>query len=156
MDIRSAIQPRQMGYMLFEAMVSLLVFSIGVLGILGMVLVAVQNNTDAKYRIDASLLANELIGQMWADNRDPATLKANFEGGGGTDGPKYTVWLNDIITNHRLPGVEANSPNLPIVGISTVNNTSQVDVTMSWHLPGESAPHSYRAVTQISKSNDSH
>jgi len=154
--MESARSPgRQSGYMLFEAMVALMIFTVGVLGIMGMVVVATQNNTDAKYRIEASLLVNELIGQMWADNRDPAVLTTNYAGGGGTDGAKYTAWLNDIIANKRLPGVEAGNPNVPTVDVlATANGGSQVVLRISWQLPGESSPHNHVAVTQISKPNE--
>jgi type IV pilus assembly protein PilV len=151
---------RQSGYMLFEAMVALMIFTVGVLGIMGMVVVATQNNTDAKYRIEASLLVNELIGQMWADNRDPAVLTTNYAGGAGTDGAKYTAWLNDIIANKRLPGVEAGNPNVPSVVVTCIpscadpRGSSQVFIRISWQLPGESSPHNHVAVTQISKSNE--
>lgn len=146
--------PAQHGYMLLEALVSMMIFSIGVLGVLAIVAVAVKNNSSAKYRTDASLVANELIGQMWADNRTPATLLANYQGGGGTDGDKYTVWLNDIINNNRLPGV-STTDNKPTVTVTTIDGAypptsskSQVVVTVFWQLPGESQ-HSYVAMTEI-------
>jgi type IV pilus assembly protein PilV len=162
--------------MLFEALVSVLIFSIGVLGILGMMAVAIKNNSAAKYRVDACLLANELIGQMWADDRTPATLLANYQGGAGlladyqgvagTDGAKYTAWLADIVTNNRLPGVAAGDVRMPTVTVTPIDGSappatakSQVTIKLFWKLPGEETPppaslcyphpHCYVAVTQI-------
>ena len=40
-----------------------------VLAVVGMQSAAVKAASDAKYRSDANLLANELIGQMWTGNR---------------------------------------------------------------------------------------
>ena len=55
--------------MLLEAFIAILIFSMGILAIVGMQASAVKTSADAKYRSEASLLANELIGQMWVSNR---------------------------------------------------------------------------------------
>ena len=48
---------RQSGVMLLEAMIAILIFSLGVLGVVGMQAMAVAASRDAKYRADAALLA---------------------------------------------------------------------------------------------------
>lgn len=157
--------------MLFEALVAILVFSVGVLGILGTLAVAVKSGSADQYRIDACLLADKLIGQMWADDRTPAILQANYQGGSmiagaGPDGPKYTAWLADIKNNRSLPGVAEGDVAMPIVTVTVIDGTSppataksQVAVTLYWRLPGEDAPppaalcyphpHCYKVVTLI-------
>ena len=57
----------QRGVMLIEALIGILIFSIGILALLGMQAVAMSATIDAKYRSEASFLANEVIGVMWAD-----------------------------------------------------------------------------------------
>lgn len=69
---------RQRGVMLIEALIAILIFSIGVLGIIGLQGSAVKVSTDARYRSEAALLANEIIGQMWSGNRTQATLQAAY------------------------------------------------------------------------------
>lgn len=68
----------QSGVMLIEAMLAILIFSIGVLGIIGLQAAAAKASVDAKYRSEASLLANEIIGRMWATDRKLATIAGNF------------------------------------------------------------------------------
>lgn len=62
---RSAI--KQSGVALLESLVAILIFSIGILAIMGLQAASIKNSADAKYRSDASLLTNQIIGQMWAD-----------------------------------------------------------------------------------------
>lgn len=58
---------REMGATLIEALVAVLIFSIGILGIIGLQAVAVQTVSDAKYRADASFLANAALARLWGD-----------------------------------------------------------------------------------------
>ena len=73
---------RQSGVMLIEALIALLIFSVGILGIVGMQSAAVQASGDAKYRSDAALLANQLIGRMWVSDRTQATLQTAYQTNG--------------------------------------------------------------------------
>ena len=135
---------RQCGSMLLEALIGILIFSMGVLAVVGMQASAVKASRDAKYRSDASMVANQLIGEMWVNNRTQATLQANFQGGGGTDGPLYTAWLTDV--QAALPGAAANPP------VVTVSQASLVTITVFWIAPGEpvgTTPHNFTVVAQI-------
>lgn len=69
---------RQRGVMLIEALLAILIFSIGVLGIIGLQAAATKASADAKYRSEASLLANKIIGRMWASDRTVATIAGSF------------------------------------------------------------------------------
>ena len=139
----------QAGSMLLEAFIAILIFSMGVLAIVGMQASAVKTSADAKYRSEASLLANELIGQMWVSDRTTATLQANFQSGGGTPNA-YTAWyagFNDANPGPSiLPGSSANPPTV------TIQPTGVVTVQVFWQAPNEPAlatPHSYTVVAQI-------
>jgi type IV pilus assembly protein PilV len=44
--------------MLLEALIAILIFSFGILGLVGLQANAINLSTDAKYRADAALLAN--------------------------------------------------------------------------------------------------
>lgn len=54
------------GFTLIEVLVSLLVFSIGVLGAVGMQAKAARFSVDASERDRAALMANEVAAAMWA------------------------------------------------------------------------------------------
>ena len=44
--------------MLIEALIGILIFSIGILALIGMQAAAIRNTADARYRSEASFLAN--------------------------------------------------------------------------------------------------
>lgn len=152
MDKASTSRHKQAGVMLLEALIAILIFSLGILAIVGLQAASVKNAGDAKYRTDASLLANQLIGQMWVADRTQATLQTNFQGTGGTGGSAYTAWLPTVAA--ALPGVSGVAANQPIVAISSVAATttasSLVTVTLYWSAPNEPLQaHKYVAVAQI-------
>ena len=62
----------QNGVILIEALIGILIFSIGILALIGMQAAAMKNTTDAKYRSEAAFLANQIIGQMWVDRANLA------------------------------------------------------------------------------------
>jgi type IV pilus assembly protein PilV len=68
--------------MLLEALIGILIFSLGILSLVALQATSIQLTSDAKYRTDASLLANRLIGQMWASGLAPDALETAFENGG--------------------------------------------------------------------------
>lgn len=135
----------QTGSMLLESFIAILIFSMGILAIVGMQASAIKSSADAKYRSEASLLAGELLGKMWVSDRTPATLQANFQGGAGTDGPLYTRWYAGV--QAALPG---SSTYAPTVSVDPV--TGLVAVTVRWKVPSEpdsAAAHNYYVIAQV-------
>lgn len=55
------------GFMLMEVLVSILIFSVGVLALIGLQAKLTKAQSASKLRTDASYLAQEAIAQMWAD-----------------------------------------------------------------------------------------
>lgn len=55
------------GFAIVEVLVSTLIFAVGVLGIVGLQAGMTRAQTQAKLRGDATYLAAELVGLMWAD-----------------------------------------------------------------------------------------
>ena len=142
--------PRQRGFMLIEALIALLIFSIGILGIIGLQASAVKQSTDARYRSEAAQLADQLISQMWTStDRSPATLAASYNScGAGCTG--YATWLARV--KQVLPGVsdDAGSDTAPVVDVS--NPGAIVTVRLRWRQPGDDPnepPHSYNVQAQI-------
>lgn len=129
--------------MLLEALIGILIFSMGILAIVGLQATSIKLSSDAKYRSDASLLANQLIGQMWVSNRTAATLAASFN---SPSGAGYASWASSV--QATLPGVSGN--NLPMVAVSTAAATlGQVTVTIYWQAPSDPTRHNYTAIAQI-------
>jgi len=139
---------QQTGSMLLEALIAILIFSMGILAVVGLLAASTKSANDAMYRTTASLLANDLIGQMWVSNRTTATLQTNFQGGSGTDGANYTVWKANVTA--ALPGV-AGGVNSPTVTFDAAV-PGKVTVGIFWKLPSEMASmpaHTYVTVAQI-------
>ncbi len=143
MNPRDRFADGQTGFVMIEALVSILIFSIGILALIGTLAMTTNQVSDAKYRTDASMLANQLIGQMWAGNRTQATLQANFS---SPTGPLYTAWAAGV--RNTLP-----SAPMPTVAVSAVTATSTpssyVTITIKWQSPKDKSAHTYTAVAQV-------
>lgn len=138
----------QQGAMLLEALIAILIFSMGILAIMGLQAASVRLSGDAKYRTDANMLANKVIAQMWVDDRTPASLKAKYEN--GASGVEYTQWASDVLA--ALPGVAENMPTINVFQSPGTNTVSSlVTVTVFWNLPGEPQAnrHSATVIAQI-------
>ena len=111
--------------MLLEAMIAILIFSIGILAIVGLQATMIKSTADAKLRSEASYLAQERIGQLWT--ADPATL------------PGYIEANTDI--SAQIPG-----------GLRTTTNPAagQYVITVSWLQPGPNqARHNFTTIVTI-------
>lgn len=134
----------QQGIMLLEALLAILIFSIGVLAVVGMQAAAVKSVADAKYRADAAFLANQVIGEMWINR----TNLGSYAYSGGTPPSQLTTWANKVAAT--LPGV-SNTVNNPTIAIGASNS---VTVTIRWQPPKpgsnvSSNTHNYVVVTSI-------
>lgn len=131
--------------MLIESLLAILIFSLGILALVGLQATSIKQSTDAKYRSEAALLANEVIGQMWVSDRTTAVLQANFNSPGGAE---YSNWRDNRV-RAALPGVAANSPTAPTIAIDA---NGIATVTVLWNAPNEPAGapiHQYVAIAQI-------
>jgi type IV pilus assembly protein PilV len=142
--LRTASRKVQGGVALLEAMIAILVFSVGVLGVVGLQARSVQGLSEAGFRSQAVQHANEIIAEMWMT--DPG-LRANLYNS-ATSGSRYTAWLSGVTSGSRLlPGASAN---LPTVVVNTVQQPivispgdsftySDVTITIRWLPPGSPA-----------------
>lgn len=134
---------RQRGASLLEALIGILIFSIGILALVGMQALAIKHMADAKYRSDAAYFANEIIGQMWVNRGANGANLVNYAyGGSGTPPAVIDGWVTSI--QNGLPGVTAVS-NRPII---TVAGTT-VTVTVRWQLPGGADVHRHVTMAYI-------
>jgi type IV pilus assembly protein PilV len=131
---------QQSGVVLLESLIAILVFSLGILGIVGMQATAVKQVTDARYRSEASLLVDQLLGTMRVSDRSAAALQTMFS----TGGAGYTGWLGNVSAS--LPDTGTYPPSV------TVDASGVVTVTVMWRAPNEDASagaHQYVAIAQI-------
>lgn len=129
------VRRSEKGSILLEALIAILIFSFGILALVGMQAAAIKSTSEAKYRTDASFLANQIIGQMWADNK--ATLSTQYVPGNAN----YDNWKAQV--QAALPGAGTNPPTI------TFGANNQVTVTVFWQLPNEAAAHQFVTVALV-------
>jgi len=114
----------QRGVALIEAMVGILIFAFGVLGLVGLQASMTKAQSGAKYRAEAMNLGGELLGSMWADA--PANIPL-YVGSSCGNHPPCADW--DRKLKRILPTAQ-----------STVNwdaANQQVHIEITWSRPGE-------------------
>ncbi|MGJ7604746.1 type IV pilus modification protein PilV [Variovorax sp. LT1R20] len=127
----------QRGIVLLEALVALLIFSVGVLGLIGLQATSVKQASAAEYRSTAVLQANDLVSRMWVSDRSDAILQAQFV----TDGDGYKAWKDAWAGS--LPGttIATNKPTVTIVGepkgATASLGTNTATITIYWQAPGD-------------------
>lgn len=153
-DIRRAGSQR--GVILLEALVAVLVFSVGVIALLALQASSITMTRDAKLRADASLIANEIIGLMWADKDNLASYQhfgsggaaagavgaaACTPGGAASANARVTAWLARATA--ALPGTTANRFQI------AVQPSNVVTVSVCWRSPADNAMRSFSTTAQI-------
>lgn len=121
----------QKGVAMLEALVSVLLFSMGVLALVGLQSAMVKNTSDSQYRAEASYIAQQWVGMMWAN---PDLLAAYLI-------PDNTDSRYDISTLLPNGTRQVTQPD-------PVNSPSQYQVTIKWQLPGQ-AQHTYTSIVYI-------
>jgi type IV pilus assembly protein PilV len=137
--------------MLLEAMVGILIFSIGILSVVALQTTAIKVQADAKYRADAAYLSNRIIGTIWGDRANIANYAHRTSAGGtscdpsGTDSAaaNVTTWLAQVAAT--LPGATSQYQQIKIDTASS----NQVTVTICWKTPQETTWRNHRTVTYV-------
>ena len=124
--------------MLLEALIAILIFSIGILAIVGMQATALRTVTESRSRAEAALYANQLLGQIWADSINASQYA--YPGSGAI--PTRLQGWHDAITGvtdpkRGLPGADVLKPTVTISAASAQGATIQIQVF--WRNPEETA-----------------
>lgn len=102
----------QKGSVLIEAMVAVVVFSTGVLALVGLQVAMTKNSSDNQYRTQANMIAQSQLANMMTY---------------GTAAKQYV----DSVDKNRIAKQLPNG----VISFSPINN-NLVTVTVSWQLPG--------------------
>lgn len=140
-----AIRSEQRGSVILEALIAILLFSIGILALVGMQATAINSVSDAKYRTDAGFLADQIIGVIWGNRVANASgvlaADASFACNPCTsaNGNTYTQqwWASGV--SPALPNASA------VIGV----NAGRVEVIISWQPPKAPSPHTHSVVAYV-------
>jgi type IV pilus assembly protein PilV len=129
----------QSGVMLLEALIGILIFSLGILAMVGMQAMGIKLATDSRDRSEASNLAGQLVGEMWLNR---ASLASYQYAGTGTAPAALTNWITQV--NAALPDAAANPP-IVTVGASSLGASvgTETKVTLRWRNPTETTVHQF-------------
>ena len=133
----------QDGSALLEALIAILIFSFGILGLIGLLGSSIRITNDARYRSEAANLAGAMIADMWT--MTAAQMDTEF----GSGGAKLTAWQGKA--SALLPSAGTYPPTVDLTqpGLSPESRT--VVVTVFWQMPGETEKHQHLMTAQIGK-----
>ncbi len=141
----------QGGVALLEALIAILIFSFGIIGLVGAQAAAIKSAADAKLRTDASYLAGQIISRMWGDRANLADY-AHFTGGSNcsfTGAAAASANVTEWLGSATLPGTVGYLPN-GAAQIVVDTGTNMVTVTVCWRAPQETVTHNYASTALIS------
>ena len=156
---------RQNGVMLLEALIGLMIFSVGILAMIGMQAAAFSAAADAKYRSDAAAYANDIISKIWMSvdrTSDAATITSlnNFQyntggadcafSGGPADATNTVLagWVSavtDTSSNTSLLGATAA---MQQIAVSTAD-LNRVTITVCWKAPQDTRSRKHQVITYV-------
>jgi type IV pilus assembly protein PilV len=105
----------QRGMALMEALVSILIFSFGVLGLIGLEASAVNFSVDAEDRNRAALFASEIASSMW------------LNGSVTVQSAQLATWQASV-----ADPTKTGLPNGTVTVTPTAGTTNSADISITW------------------------
>lgn len=143
---RRALRPMR-GFMLLEVLVAMLIFAIGVLGIVGLQASMTKAQTGSKFRADASFLAQRVIASMWSDR----SSLDNYSSANCASNTRCSEWATEVA--RALPnGAAAVTVTALPDGTDPATGAviaADVTVTITWQPPNEET-HTFRTTSAVS------
>lgn len=139
------INGKNSGATLLEGLIAIAIFSIGLLGLAGFQLTAMQQGQQARYRATASYYAERLLSQI---QTNPSGISAYLgtacpSDSDGTGGNNFVSWCSSMKSNTDP------TQRLPITAATVSNDNGQVTVTISWKSSKDSETSNYKTITNI-------
>lgn len=137
----------QRGASLIEVLVAFLLVSLGVLGVVGLQSRSNAVLGDTRYRVDAAMLADELISNIWSESVSIP--------GGGVQLPGFVSDLEElpeawIVRAATLPGHTGLNQDPPIIQIDP-NIPNQMTITICWQSPTATRQSCHSVVTVVER-----
>lgn len=167
MQARPSLRQRQGGMFLIEALVAIVLFAIGILGMVGLSAYAIAAQSDAQYRSEAAAIASQIAQEAWlgvdrvsgASPAARATALANslsgfkyqtggescaFSGDAATD-PKVALWALEA---QKLPGATAAMQQIK-VDTDVATGFNKLTVTVCWKVPSDPVARKHTLATFV-------
>lgn len=151
MDLTHSNGPTQRGFSLVEVLVAVVIFALGVLGLVRLQATAVKMSTDARQRAEATFLADQLVARMLIS--DPATAASFNHRAGGTapcapsGAPSTNLvlleWLGQVTAT--FPRAAAGEQQVVVTGTPPDN----VTVRLCWKNGDSDAPHTMEVTNRV-------
>lgn len=136
---------KQSGIASIEALIAMFIFSLGILALAGMQASLYARNQDARFRMLASVSANELVSIAIADaaNASCYTVPVNTQQNcANLTAQNYTKsWVTEV--TKILPAATNNPPQV------TLNANRDFTISLFWQRPQDIQPHSYTLITRL-------
>ena len=123
------VRRSQHGIALLECLIAMLIFSFGVLGLIGLEAQAINFSVDAEDRNRAALFAGEIASQMWVNGSvDKTTWNATAQAA-------YTT----MITNGKAGLANCTVTVTVLAFAAPIVAANQADIKIVWHPPHDKA-----------------
>jgi type IV pilus modification protein PilV len=154
---------KQRGVFLIEALIGILIFSIGILALVAIQASAISAQSDAQYRMEAAKRAEQITSQMWlnVDRTNPASIATSlnafqhqpggsacaFSGTASTN-TFVTAWVTTLTSaGTGLPGTTSAMQQIVVDTTSTAYN--KVTVTVCWKAVSDAVARRHTVVTFV-------
>ena len=130
---------KQRGSTILEGLIAIFIFSIAILGMVGMLAASVRHVSCAQYRTEAAFLADSLLAQIRM--ADPELRVANYT---SPNGSSFQDWKERIVS--ALPGANALAPTVTFGG----SNNREVTIVIQWRdRPDAEVENKYQAIASL-------
>ena len=145
-------RPRQGGFTLIEVLVSVLIFALGILGLVGLQASAIRYATDAQQRAEATFLADQLLARMLiadpaasaAFNHMPNGTARCAPTGAASANPMILEWLSEVTAT--FPRAVAAEQQIVVTGGAPAN---EVTVRLCWLNGPNDTPHTLEVSNRV-------
>jgi type IV pilus assembly protein PilV len=138
------------GFAMIEVLVAILLFVIGILGLIGLQAAMTQAQSESKVRADAANLVDELSALMWSELGNKATIAnlTNYTTGGCGTSAACTAWRAKL--GQVLPGGSLKELTFDDTVDTWAETHGLVKVTLAWTLPN-GGEHQYVATFNVAQ-----
>lgn len=139
------------GFSLVEVLVAVVIFALGVLGLVRLQATAVKMSTDARQRAEASFLADQLVARMLiSDPATAATFRHRPDGttscapsGAASTNPVLLDWLAQVTAT--FPRALASEQQVLVTG----SPPDIVTVRLCWKNSDSDTPHTMEVTNRV-------